>query len=147
MTWKIRSAKEDDFLKLQAFLTEAGVSTEGLKESIRNYSIIEENDGVLKACVGIETVGQVGLLRSFVVSPQIAEPELLMLFKRAFLTGKNQQLEALYLVTNKLSAVSLFVSLGFEVVNTSQLSEALLVKNHLKYVLTVDNSAIMKITL
>lgn len=147
MTWKIRSAKEDDFLKLRVFLTEAGVTSEGLKESIRNFSIIESDDGKLKACVGIEAVGQVGLLRSFVVSPQIAQPELLLLFKRAFLTGKNQQLEALYLVSNKLSAVSLFGSLGFEIVNKSQLPEALLAKNHLKHVLTVDNSTVMKIIL
>ena len=97
MTWQIRSAKEEDLLKLQVFLTEAGVSTEGVKESIRNFSIIETSAGELKACVGIEAVDKVGLLRSFVVSPQIAQPELLLLFKRAFLTGKNQQLEALYL--------------------------------------------------
>lgn len=71
----------------------------------------------------------------------------MLLFKRAFLTAKNQELDELYLVTNKMSAVSFFSSLGFEMVNQSELPETILEKSHLKQVLTVDNSAIMKIIL
>lgn len=140
-------ASNVDFLKLEAFLTEAGVSAEGLQESIGNFSIMETKEGAVKACVGVEVVGQYGLLRSFVVSPEIAQPELLLLFKRAFLTAKNQQLQSLFLVTNKISAVTLFGSLGFELVTNSDLPPELAQKNHLKQVLTVDNSAVMKIIL
>lgn len=147
MTWKIRSANKEDLPRLEAFLTEAGVSTEGLNVSIENFSLMENMEGELKACLGVEPVEKAGLLRSFVVSPQIAQPDLMLLFKRAFLTAKNQELAALYLVTNKMSAVSFFGSLGFEMVNKSDLPEALLEKSHLKQVLTVDNSAIMKIIL
>lgn len=147
MTWKIRSANKEDFSRLEAFLTEAGVGTEGLNESIENFSLMENVEGELKACLGVEPVEKAGLLRSFVVSPQIAQPDLMLLFKRAFLTAKNKELEALYLVTNKMSAVSFFGSLGFEMVNQSDLPEALLQKSHIKQVLTVDNSAIMKIIL
>ena len=147
MTWKIRSANKEDLPRLEAFLTEAGVGTEGLNESIENFSLMENIEGELKACLGVEPVEKAGLLRSFVVSPQIGQPDLMLLFKRAFLTAKNQELEALYLVTNKMSAVSFFTSLGFEMVNQSDLPEALMEKSHLKKVLTVDNSAIMKIIL
>jgi N-acetylglutamate synthase-like GNAT family acetyltransferase len=147
MTWKIRSANKEDLSRLEAFLTEAGVGTEGLNESIENFSLMENVEGELKACLGVEPVEKAGLLRSFVVSPQIAQPDLMLLFKRAFLTAKNKELEALYLVTNKMSAVSFFGSLGFEMVNQSDLPEALLQKSHIKQVLTVDNSAIMKIIL
>jgi N-acetylglutamate synthase-like GNAT family acetyltransferase len=147
MTWKIRSANKEDLPRLEAFLTEAGVGTEGLDESIENFSLMENIEGELKACLGVEPVEKAGLLRSFVVSPQIAQPDLMLLFKRAFLTAKNKELEALYLVTNKMSAVSFFGSLGFEMVNQSDLPEALLQKSHIKQVLTVDNSAIMKIIL
>lgn len=147
MTWKIRSANKEDLPRLEAFLTEAGVGTEGLNESIENFSLMENVEGELKACLGVEPVEKAGLLRSFVVSPQIAQPDLMLLFKRAFLTAKNKEMEALYLVTNKMSAVSFFGSLGFEMVNQSDLPEALLQKSHIKQVLTVDNSAIMKIIL
>lgn len=147
MTWKIRSANKEDLPRLEAFLTEAGVGTEGLNESIENFSLMENVEGELKACLGVEPVEKAGLLRSFVVSPQIAQPDLMLLFKRAFLTAKNKELEALYLVTNKMSAVSFFGSLGFAMVNQSDLPEALLQKSHIKQVLTVDNSAIMKIIL
>ena len=147
MTWHIRSAKKEDLIKLEGFLNEAGVSSVGLEDSIDNFSLIETKEGELKACLGVDPVGQAGLLRSFVVSPQIGQPELLLLFKRAFLTAKNKELEALYLVTNKMSAVSFFSGLGFEMVNNSELPEELLEKNHLKHALTVDNSAVMKIIL
>ncbi|MFT9600653.1 GNAT family N-acetyltransferase [Mesobacillus sp.] len=147
MTWKIRSANQEDVPKLKAFLTEAGVSTEGLNDSIKNFSLMENQNGELKACLGVEPVDKAGLLRSFVVSPQIGQPDIMLLFKRAFLTAKNQELDELYLVTNKMSAVSFFSSLGFEMVNQSELPETLLEKSHLKQVLTVDNSAIMKIIL
>ncbi len=147
MTWKIRSANKEDLPKLEAFLTEAGVSPQGLAESVENFSLMENQNGQLKACLGVEPVDKAGLLRSFVVSPQIAQPDLMLLFKRAFLTAKSQELEELYLVTNKMSAVSFFGSLGFEMVNQSEIPESLLEKNHLKQVLTVDNSAIMKIIL
>ena len=118
-----------------------------MKDSIDNFSLIETNEGELKACLGVEPVGQVGLLRSFVVSPQIGQPELLLLFKRAFLTAKSKELDALYLVTNKMSAVSFFSGLGFEMVHNSELPDELLEENHLKQALTVDNSTIMKIIL
>lgn len=147
MTWQIRSANIEDVPKLEAFLTKAGVSAEGLSDSIENFSLMENIEGELKACLGVEPVEKAGLLRSFVVSPEIAQPDLLLLFKRAFLTAKSQELEALYLVTNKMSAVSFFSSMGFEMVNQSDLPDALLEKNHIKHVLTVDNSAIMKIIL
>ncbi|CAM3841130.1 GNAT family N-acetyltransferase [Mesobacillus thioparans] len=147
MTWKIRSANKEDLPKLEAFLTEAGVSPQGLAESVENFSLMENQVGQLKACLGVEPVDKAGLLRSFVVSPQIAQPDLMLLFKRAFLTAKSQELEELYLVTNKMSAISFFGSLGFEMLNQSEIPESLLEKNHLKQVLTVDNSAIMKIIL
>lgn len=147
MTWRIRSANIEDVAKLEAFLTKAGVSAEGLDSSIENFSLMENSDGELKACLGVEHVDNAGLLRSFVVSPEIAQPDLLLLFKRAFLTAKSQELQALYLVTNKMSAVSFFSSMGFEMVTQSELPESLLEKNHIKHVLTVDNSAIMKIIL
>jgi N-acetylglutamate synthase-like GNAT family acetyltransferase len=108
---------------------------------------METMEGELMACLGVEPVGQAGLLRSFVVSPKIAQEELLLLFKRAFLTAKNKELEQLYLVTNKMSAVSFFSSMGFTMVDQSEMPVDLLEKNHLKQVLTVDNSAIMKIIL
>ncbi|WLR55296.1 hypothetical protein LC048_24000 [Mesobacillus subterraneus] len=147
MTWKIRSAYQKDVPKLEAFLTKAGVSADGLNDFIENFSLMENQDGELKACLGVEPVDKAGLLRSFVVSPQIGQPDLMLLFKRAFLTAKNQELDELYLVTNKMSAVSFFSGFGFEMVNQSELPQALLEKSHIKQVLTVDNSAIMKIIL
>ncbi len=147
MTWKIRSAKIEDVAALEVFLTKAGVSTEGLNDAIGNFSVMESQEGELKACLGIEPVDRAGLLRSFVFSPEIAQPDLILLFKRAFITAKNQELEALYLVTNKMSAVSFFSDFGFEMVNQSEIPDSLLEKKHLKQVLTVDNSAIMKIIL
>ncbi len=147
MTWKIRSANMEDLARLEAFLTEAGVSPDGLVDSIENFSLMENQAGEIKACLGIESVEKAGLLRSFVVSPQIVQPDLMLLFKRAFLTAKSQELEELYLVTNKMSAVSFFGGLGFEMANPSEIPDSLLEKSHLKQVLTVDNSAIMKIIL
>ncbi|WP_210364405.1 hypothetical protein [Bacillus sp. REN3] len=147
MEWQIRQADHGDLGKLEAFLTEAGISSEGVEGSISHFSVMETDAGELKACLGVECAGQAGLLRSFVVSPKMSEQEVMLLFDSAFSAAKINELRELYLVTNKMSAVSFFSRMGFEIVGRLDLPDALLGKSHLKQVVTVDNSAIMKIIL
>lgn len=74
MTWKIRSANQEDLPKLEAFLTEAGVSAEGLNDSIQNFSLMENQEGELKACLGVEPVGNAGCCAHLSFPRKLASP-------------------------------------------------------------------------
>lgn len=138
----IRKAEPKDIRKLESFLVEANLDAEGLEEYIDYYSLLETKSGELRACIGIEPVNGVGLVRSFVVSPTTTRVQLLMLFDRVISIAQNKQLSAIYLVTNKETAVDFFRGIGFDVVDQepTELEES----THYKKVTHVDNSITME---
>jgi N-acetylglutamate synthase-like GNAT family acetyltransferase len=140
----IRKAEPQDIKKVESFLVEANLDTEGLEECIDFYSLLETKSGTLKACIGIEPVDGIGLLRSFVVSPSTTQVQIMLLFDRVMKIAQNKQLSYLYLVTNKESAASFFNKIGFVV--EEDIPEQLVGNPHFTQVKSVDNSIIMKMT-
>lgn len=139
----IRKAEAKDAKKLESFLLEANLNTEGISESIEYYSLLETNSGELKACIGIEPDGNVGLLRSFVVSKGTAHSDIVLLFDRVISIAESKNLKAVYLVTNKENTIAFFRGFGFKVVDKTP---AEIIKNpHFQKVLNVDNSVIMEL--
>lgn len=139
----IRKAEAKDTKKLESFLLEANLNAEGIQDSIDYYSLLETKTGELKACVGIEPQGTVGMLRSFVVSQGTTQSEIVLLFDRVISIAENKKLKAVYLVTNKESAVTFFRGFGFQAVD--DVPPEIRGNHHLHQVLNVDNSIIMEL--
>ena len=85
-----------------------------------------------------------GLLRSLVVTASISENDLLSLFREMFLLAKNKEIKDLYLATNKLGAMKFVEVLGFEPVDKDHIPMAFSSSEHVKHILTVDNSVFLK---
>ncbi|WP_404330466.1 hypothetical protein [Mesobacillus maritimus] len=137
----IRKAEKKDVKRVESFLLEANLNADGVADAIDYYSLLETKSGALKACIGIEPVNGVGMLRSFVLSEGTSQVQILMLFDRVIRIAEGNKLKSLYLVTNKESAVSFFNKIGFNVVK--DIPTALFNHPHFEQVSSVDNSIIM----
>ena len=145
MKLTVRIATFEDIDILKAFLEKAKLNTKGINEMIDSFLIMEDEDGQLKATIGMEQFGASGgLLRSLVVTASTSENDLLYLFKEMFLLAKNKEIKDLYLATNKLGAMKFVEVLGFEPVDKDQIPMAFLSSEHVKHILTVDNSVFLK---
>jgi len=144
MILTIRIATFEDIDILKAFLEKAKLNTKGINEMIDSFLIMEDEDGQLKATIGMEQFGVSGLLRSLVVTARTSENDLLSLFREMFLLAKNKEINDLYLATNKLGAMKFVEVLGFEPVDKDQIPMAFLSSEHVKHILTVDNSVFLK---
>ena len=102
MKLAVRIATFKDIEILKAFLEKAKLNTKGINEMIDSFLIMEDEEGQLKATIGMEQFGESGLLRSLVVTASTSENDLLYLFKEMFLLAKNKEIKDLYLATNKL---------------------------------------------
>jgi N-acetylglutamate synthase-like GNAT family acetyltransferase len=144
MKLTVRIATLGDIVILKTFLETAQLNTKGINEMIDSFLIMEDEDGQLKATIGMEQFGASGLLRSLVVTASTSENDLLSLFEEMFLLAKNKEIKDLYLATNKLGAMKFVEVLGFEPVDKDQIPMAFLSSEHVKHILTVDNSVFLK---
>jgi N-acetylglutamate synthase-like GNAT family acetyltransferase len=109
----LRSATKEDHWALQVFLRQANISTIGLEEKIENFIILEEENEGICGTIGIERFERVGLLRSLVIGPSVKQLQLLQMFEHTQLHARKQELEKLYLVTNKIDYIQFFELLNF----------------------------------
>ena len=144
MKTTVRIATFEDIDILKAFLDKAKLNTKGINEMIDSFLIMEDEEGQLKATIGMEPFGTSGLLRSLVVTATTSENDLLSLFKEMFLLAKNKEIKELYLATNKLGAMKFVELLGFQPVDNDQIPKVFLSSEHVKHILTVDNSVFLK---
>jgi N-acetylglutamate synthase-like GNAT family acetyltransferase len=145
METMIRCANEEDLQNLVDFLERANLGTEGLKETVEYFLLMEDENSRLRATIGVEPFGQNGLLRSLVVSPGMTEKEILMLFEQILRLTRDKNIKTLYLATNKITSLSFFEMLGFSTALESTLPEDLYQSEHIKNILNVDNSIFLKI--
>lgn len=143
----IRSAEVKDVKKLISFLQKASLGTEGVEESIEYFLLLEDEQGSIHATLGIEPLGSVGLLRSLVMTESATEKDLLMIFDQMLKLSREKQLQRLYLATNKETSLPFFSMLGFEKEDKEYLPEELLLSQHVKHILNVDNSLFMVLTI
>lgn len=144
MKLTIRIATFEDIDILKSFLDKAKLNTKGINEMIDTFLIMEDEEGQMKATIGMEPFGESGLLRSLVVTANTSENDLLYLFKEMFLLAKNKEIKDLYLATNKLGPMKFVGVLGFQPVDKDQIPIAFLSSEHVKHILNVDNSVFLK---
>ncbi|HYK73663.1 MAG TPA: hypothetical protein VEV44_11195 [Pseudoneobacillus sp.] len=145
METMIRMASEQDLPNLLHFLEEAHLGTEGLKETIEYFLLMEDESGRLRGTIGVEPFGENGLLRSLVITSGMTEKDILLLFQQILRLTKEKDIKNLFLATNKRESISFFEMLGFSTVEESSLPEDLYQSEHIKNILNVDNSIFLKI--
>lgn len=147
METQIRCAIAEDIPRLTSFLERAQISSEGVAETIDSFLIMEDEIGTISATIGIESLGNIGLLRSLVMTANTSEEEVCQLFEQMFLLARDKGMVDIYLATNKLGAMRFVELLGFKTTDKSELPPQLLQSEHVQHILTVDNSVFLKITI
>lgn len=144
----IRPAHKHDLSLIKDFLTNAHLGTGGITEENASYFLLlEDEEGKLIGCLGIEPFEGIGLLRSLVVTPGNVEQDIWLLFGQALQLAKEKGINDLYLATNKNEVLPLFVMLGFKRVDEDNLPEELYHSEHIQYILSMANSMFLKFSL
>lgn len=143
----VRCAEALDKRRLLSFLTEAKLETAGVEEFIDYFLILENDDGSIRATMGIEPLGGIGLLRSLVMTNRTSEKDILVMFEQMLVLAKDKHLQSLYLATNKETSLPFFSTLGFVKMEKGDLPEEISLSTHGKHLLTVDNSVFLMLNL
>ena len=143
----VRCAQPGDKQKLLSFLSKAGLETEGVEEYIDYFLVLEDEDSSIRATLGIEPLGEVGLLRSLVMTSRTSEKDILIMFEQMLRLAREKELQSLYLATNKEASLPFFRALGFGKEEKGNLPKELSSSSHGKHLLTVDNSVFMVLNL
>ncbi|MDQ0154320.1 GNAT family N-acetyltransferase [Robertmurraya andreesenii] len=143
----VRCAQAEDTGKLITFLNEAKLGTDGVKEAIEYFLIMEDETSRIQATLGIEPLGRIGLLRSLAMTTNARENDLLIIFEQMLKLARSKELDHLYLATNKESSLPFFTLLGFERVEQNSLPSELFTSVHVNHILNVDNSMFLKLKL
>lgn len=141
----IRQAETGDLERIAAFLTKAEVTVEGLQEWLEYFLLMEtEADQTLTGTIGIEPFGEIGLLRSMVLSKGTVE-DILFLIQQALKLAKDKDLETIYCKVHNPHSMQLFHLLGFQAIEDENIPAILKESNPVKSVFTVDKSHFMYI--
>lgn len=143
----VRFAGKQDIAKIINYLEKAKLGTEGIIDSIDYFLLMENRQGEILATLGIEPVGNIGLLRSLAITQTLKEADILLLFNQMLLLAKEKSLSTLYLATNKPESSSFFQMLGFRTLETIDVPVQLKQLIHVQHILTVDNSLFMELKL
>ncbi|MGD6959241.1 GNAT family N-acetyltransferase [Rossellomorea aquimaris] len=142
----IRQATQEDIHEVVAFLMKAGLSIEGIKNSIDCFLVVEDSDNQLIGTLGIEAQEKIGLLRSLVVTSSFESEELFALFQEILKLAKEKELTRLYLISNRKASLNFFDLLGFQQENEPFVDE-LQKFVHAQKLSTVDNCITMRLDL
>ncbi|MFX3624420.1 MAG: mechanosensitive ion channel protein [Ectobacillus sp.] len=128
----MRFAAEQDVDKLVRFLGRAYADGTNIEKIYRQFMLMEDEDGDIQAVIGYEKAGSAGLLRSLVLSPTVDKPRFLQFFQTFLGHIIEQNVENLYLVTNKKSALPLFHKFGFYTVEKDGVIDEIAELSHFK---------------
>lgn len=143
----VRFANKQDIDKIIAYLKRANLGTEGVDQAIDYFLVMENEFGELAGTLGVEPVGDIGLLRSLAVSAALDETDILLLFNKMLFHAKDKNLAKLYLATNNSGSQAFFELIGFKRIEKGHLPQQLLEISHVKTIFTVDNSLFMELSL
>jgi amino-acid N-acetyltransferase len=116
---RIEAASHGDIDEIEALLMGRGLPTAGLRDQFPAAYAIAIDLGVIVGCAGLETYGDVGLLRSIAVSAhRLSQGIGRALVANRVDTAKVQKLDAVYLLTT--TASDYFLELGFVVADRAQ---------------------------
>jgi N-acetylglutamate synthase-like GNAT family acetyltransferase len=144
----IRCAKQKDLDQLREFLKRANLGTDGLtEETVDYFLLLEDVEKTIKGTLGMEAIGEHGLLRSLAVTPGQAEKDIYILIHQMMKLAKDKGMKSLFLATNKSIALPFFELLGFRKVDQGELPAEFYESEHIRHVLNVDNSLFLKFSL
>ncbi|WP_078556160.1 GNAT family N-acetyltransferase [Bacillus alkalicellulosilyticus] len=113
MSMVVRIAEEKDLLPIQRLVAKAGLEEKGIEHQINDFLVIEDSNQQIVGTVGIERLGEDGLLRSLVIRSENLDAKVSLEFLEVTLAfAKRQKVKNLYLLTK--SALPIFEYLGFE---------------------------------
>lgn len=122
-TAAIRRATARDHAALLSLLTDAGLPTEGVPESLEGFVVAENVDGAIVGAAAVEIYGDQGLLRSVVVAPSLRGTGLGQALTEHVIAGAgNRGITDLYLLTT--TAERFFPRFGFRLVTRDMVPEA-----------------------
>lgn len=108
----IRAATENDLPIAIEMLAMAGLPTQDL--STGHLALVADSEAGVAGIIGLETFGEVGLLRSLIVSPKARGGGIgRLLVESLQLSARERGIEELWLLTN--DADQFFSKLNFEV--------------------------------
>jgi N-acetylglutamate synthase-like GNAT family acetyltransferase len=140
----IRKATKKDLAKFKSFLEKAGISHDGIEiNTIDSFLLLENDMGEVEASIGIEKVGQGGLLRSLVITSSLKQTEIIQLFHQVLIHAADKKIQDLYLVTNKLLTLEFFHLLGFEIAEKNKMPTELSQSEHFLQSIEMENTVFM----
>ncbi|MDQ0162623.1 GNAT family N-acetyltransferase [Bacillus alveayuensis] len=143
MFYSLRMAERKDLEVMKQFVGKAGISTEGFEQIIDQFVLLESDEQNIVGCLGMELIGQDGLLRSLVISDQLNQAHLAALLKSIDALKERKKVRSVYLMTNKQTSIEFLEILGFRQINVDQLPEHLSNCQHVKQTLQSDHATFM----
>ncbi|MET3699026.1 amino-acid N-acetyltransferase [Bacillus oleivorans] len=144
MGYKSRLATKEDVGFLKLFLENAELSTEGVDQLFEYFILLENDQKEWVACLGIEPLGTVGLMRSFVVLPKVEEEGIFLLFEKMLQLAQEKKVNQILLATNRMSSIPFLSALGFTAVEKEDLPNELSQSAHGKQLLQTQNVTFMR---
>ncbi|MFC0272458.1 hypothetical protein ACFFIX_13535 [Metabacillus herbersteinensis] len=143
MFYQLKIAEENDGNKLTEFVEKAGVSSEGITSMLDYFVMMEDGENEVVACIGVEPVGEDGILRSLVISDKLKQAHVLTLFQSVQTLSQQKNMNNLYLVTNKKASVDFMLLMGFDVVELNDVPGHLSTSEHIKNSLLSPDTTVM----
>jgi amino-acid N-acetyltransferase len=123
MSFRIRSAADEELADLLKLLDRSQLPGAGVEEHFSNYLVAEEEKRIV-GMVGLELYGSVGLVRSLAVAPYVRSKGIGSALVHAILEkAKERGLEEVYLLTT--TADGYFPRFGFEPIPRDQIDSRL----------------------
>jgi amino-acid N-acetyltransferase len=114
----LRFANRGDEGKIKSLLSEANLPAEDISKHLQNF-IVAEKDHEIIGTIGIEVLGELGLLRSLAVRPMYQKKGLgSRLVKQIISFAYNKNLKTLFLLTS--TAAGFFKKHGFTEIQRDQ---------------------------
>ncbi|RSK28957.1 hypothetical protein EJF36_19880 [Bacillus sp. HMF5848] len=133
--------QEADIPVVQAFLQNAGVNTDGIENMANQLLIVRDAEEGIIATLGLERIGNDGVLRSLVINPQATSVPLVPLFETMIQVAKEQHIHMLYLVTNKRKTIPLFELMDFSI--AKDIPDTVYDNDHIQTAMKVDGSVLL----
>ncbi|MFE5470618.1 GNAT family N-acetyltransferase [Bacillus safensis] len=142
MYYQLRIATEEDIPAINAFL-EKGQAKGGVTLTDTTFVVMEDADGQLAGCLGLEQLNeQEGLLRSLVISDKLGQGHIVSLFQSVQTLGGKMGVDTFYVVANHSSSHDFLALMGFEPLE--EIPESMWSSAHAKETLGKEQAVVLQ---
>lgn len=123
MNQQVNKASEEDLGSIARLLKEYDLPTQDIGVSDIEFYILKEGENLV-ACIGLEIIGETGLLRSLAIEKESAHQGIgTQLVKFILDESSAKQLKSIFLLTE--TAAPFFTKLGFKTIERNSAPEAM----------------------